>query len=494
MMKWWARITGIIILIFLGIVISPLKLVPTILIPLTIAFFVLGYRWPIQGLGFTLFLIPFPDSFLYFHQPSFSWILFANMAWLAGLFLSGNYPKIQKTKLHFFIGVLLLWCLVSTIRTRFPWSPPAINYYFAADGWKGQFEYLFIAHRQDWYHSVRILMGLCCATITFFWIKNQIAIKNTRLFWLKCFGLGSTIPLIIGTWQYFTGWKMVQFWLDQQQWRVNSTFGDPNSFGHYLSLVLPITFMVGWNQQCKKRYLWWTLTLIQLLFIIFTGSKTGIASMIGSLFIGGTLIYNSHKNIDAARIRLVRIFPLLAIVVFIIPFYLGTVAAFHSPSGKIYPGERWFGGEGKINKVLNGRINIWISGTRMILYRPIDGFGLGQYSRFMSSFKEPSRLGWNPEDENAHAWMLQWAAETGLIGLGLWIIVMSLMIRSSIGTINALGTSTDTFLVWGVIISQISLLIGCIANHPLVLYEFMFLYWVLWGFVSTTDTGNLEQL
>lgn len=76
------------------------------------------------------------------------------------------------------------------------------------------------------------------------------------------------------------------------------------------------------------------------------------------------------------------------------------------------------------------RYAVWEGGAAMVGAAPWSGVGLGNFPRRLSDHHDPSSpAAFNPLHENAHCQFLQWAAEEGLVGLLLGLIVLGLALR-----------------------------------------------------------------
>ncbi len=87
-----------------------------------------------------------------------------------------------------------------------------------------------------------------------------------------------------------------------------------------------------------------------------------------------------------------------------------------------------------------GRLAVWQGAQRMVAAHPVAGWGLGQYPAEQWNYTQTGRLltpGLRPSlSEEAHNFYLQTAAETGLIGLGLYLAVLAAFVGGILRHLN----------------------------------------------------------
>lgn len=192
--------------------------------------------------------------------------------------------------------------------------------------------------------------------------------------------------------------------------KITAAFKSPNDFGTYLATVLPLPLaLIAFNATDRKRksaLLVLSLLLAACLLLTFArGAWLGF--LVGFLFL---LVFTGWKRLVAALVILAL---LVSLTVLLAPpaikGQLSSLAKLGSDTSSI------------------DRLLIWKTGWRMFLDRPVFGHGLNTFMSVFEKYKPPDYK----EIVYAHNCFLQMAAETGIIGLlvFLWLCA-SILIRA----------------------------------------------------------------
>ena len=186
--------------------------------------------------------------------------------------------------------------------------------------------------------------------------------------------------------------------------RVFSTYGNPNFFGNFLVLILPIIV----TQYLKRRsVLLLPLIAMDLLCLYATGTKGawlgfGISSFIFVVFYGYFFIRERLKISRGAFLGLACILPVIAIWVV---YIMGNPVSY------------------------SFRINTWLSTWEMVETHPLVGTGVGSFKVIYPSFRRPAIFHiegkHNTETDHAEQEHLEQWMDNGVVGMGLylWLIV-----------------------------------------------------------------------
>jgi hypothetical protein len=128
---------------------------------------------------------------------------------------------------------------------------------------------------------------------------------------------------------------------------------------------------------------------------------------------------------------------------------------------------------------LKGRLAFWDAGVSMVAQRPLDGIGIGRV------FKDVSRYATNPEalprqQENAHNYFLQLAAEAGLPALVVLLAAWGAALRraqADAGDGRLAGT--ERWAAGAAAAGLIGFAVTCLTGHSLLLREGQFVTWVV---------------
>lgn len=224
-------------------------------------------RWPLYGI---VFLVPIFFAWL---QENFSvfdlnkslllhFLLGMGLiAWLVEITLSGEV-KFRGNRLLFGLG-----CIVSTVFLM----STVFSVYPTISLWGS-------------YERVQGLYSLW-TYITFSFLMIVTLRNRTELrYFINALLLGSAISVLYGLIQLFG--------LDFLRWgektdRLFSSFGQPNFFGHYLAVLLPITFyaIFYYGKNVFQRFGYILLFLAQATCLVFTYSRGAWLALLIALFI-----------------------------------------------------------------------------------------------------------------------------------------------------------------------------------------------------------------
>ncbi len=112
---------------------------------------------------------------------------------------------------------------------------------------------------------------------------------------------------------------------------------------------------------------------------------------------------------------------------------------------------------------------------RMWAARPVFGVGIGEFYLLSRRFMAPE-LGWRYAFENAHNYFLQIAAELGIVGLALFVWVLSAAWRQIWNT-----QSRRDPVVIGATAGLAAFLITCLTGHPVLVREVAYPFWMTLG-------------
>ena len=201
--------------------------------------------------------------------------------------------------------------------------------------------------------------------------------------------------------------------------RVFSTYGNPNFFGNFLVLILPIAV----TQFMKTRSVYLIpLILLDLLCLYGTQTKGawlgfGISFFIFAVFYAYFFLRERLKIGRTAFLAIASIFPITAVGVV---YHLGNPASY------------------------NFRISTWLSTWEMIESRPLAGIGVGSFKVIYPAYRRPVIFHiegkHNTETDHAENEHLEQWMDNGLIGFGiyLWLIAFVLTIG-----LRGLGALTE---------------------------------------------------
>ena len=212
--------------------------------------------------------------------------------------------------------------------------------------------------------------------------------------------------------------------------RAFGTFEQPNPFAGYLALHLPfaISGFIVWRGGLRRVA--FLVSLLILSGLIFSLSRGGWIA--GSL---GLLVVLWMIPIQLPRI-VIRSILVIGFFVALVLLWRGN-SIFPSEIPSMLSGETEFvtlvTKHSETDFAVKQRLAFWVTGMRMVMDNPLTGVGIGNYAARYPDYKVGP---WIEPVGHAHNLYIHLAAETGLIGLGLfatfvtWLIVHAVGFRS----------------------------------------------------------------
>ena len=239
-----------------------------------------------------------------------------------------------------------------------------------------------------------------------------------------------------------------KYWVQDVKDRVFSTLGQPNWLAAYLLALIPLTWAKGMMaKNSKEKILYYTLNFIFSLCLFYTRSRSGLLAL-GTAFVvfwGGYLLVN--KAIKGLFISKIFIFGL---IIFVLALFVGTpwnpsVTKWQISNGKfqIKPSPP------VVQKPIDPSINIsessdirevvWKGAIGIWKHYPIFGSGVETfaYSYYQFRPREHNDLSeWDFLYNKAHNEYLNFAATTGTVGLGSYLLLIAWLIVWSLRNIS----------------------------------------------------------
>ena len=197
--------------------------------------------------------------------------------------------------------------------------------------------------------------------------------------------------------------------------RVAAGFGDPESLAGYLLMIWPLALALLLRAVSGVSRAFWALIVISsLVSLLWTGSKAGWSGFVAGLLVFGFFVLKDRQEKAYQWLGLLLVFLVLS-------FFLGPMAPRLRDMASPKSGS------------LQVHRTVWKGVMEMIQERPLQGTGFGTFSAAYPSHR-PISLRLRPtqrkiEVDHARNWVLEWTAETGLVGLGLlftfWFFVLA---------------------------------------------------------------------
>lgn len=270
--------------------------------------------------------------------------------------------------------------------------------------------------------SLNWFANLTTYTALYFFIVNNIKSESQIKKLVGTILIASTISGIYGILQYL---NMINFLPYESNIRVSSTYYGASHYAGFLIMVTPLAI----SRFLFSKSLWKTFTFGALSALLITNlalsfSITNLAFVISMISLFLVIIYFREHKIIMKRLLAgaIGFFCLYLFMLTGSPFML--YFSSHIKLGKLVS---------SLQLGINDRVNIWKFGLPVFLDRPYAGWGLGLFSDIFSKYRPASRTNFL---NYAHSDYLQIASDMGIIGLGVYLVVIGIIVKEFISTLK----------------------------------------------------------
>lgn len=302
----------------------------------------------------------------------------------------------------------------------------------------------------------------------YFVVINTVDTEKKIKGLLYIFIVSATFASIYGLYQYMFGELYSQAWLDKSMFedikmRVYSTFENPNVFGEYLLLVIPVIVGLLFTEKgWKKKIFLLGILGINSIALILTFSR---GCWLGILF-----------SVAILAIVIDRRFILLGIALLL-------MAPFILPESII----NRFTSIGNMEDTSTSyRVSIWMGTIAMLKDYWFSGIGLG-----ITSFNKvyPIYAYSGTTAQHSHNLYLQLVVENGIMGLIMFIGIMYYFYKE---TIISICKKKNIVLV-GIISGMVGFLVQSMTDHTWYNYRVVLIFWMVLAFGVSLAKMNQEE-
>ena len=255
-------------------------------------------------------------------------------------------------------------------------------------------------------------------------VSTQLSTRQRRGL-LLCLLFAGAAQAALGVYQFIRQVGPPGFVLFDRYMRAYGSFEQPNPFGGYLGLVLPLSYGLvfgglGMGRGKGQRWLLWcgaaSIGVLLLVGLLMSWSRGALLGLAGGLAL-------------VALVSSRRYWPLLLMV--------GVTALLLAPELAALTHLDWFSRLTDMTTLIGRdltaveitdanfanveRLAHWLAGWRMFSQRPWLGVGTGQYPSAYASVAIPR---WGEALGHAHNYYLHTLAEGGLLGLASYLLMM----------------------------------------------------------------------
>jgi len=265
---------------------------------------------------------------------------------------------------------------------------------------------------------------------------------------------------------------------------VTGSFGTHETLGSFLMLMLPITAAIGiFNKKDEKRRIAaLAVSLLVTVCLAFTQSRSGWISELVAVSVMALLAsryYSTTKT--GTNQRFASVIPFLAFA------GIAGIMLVLSGSGLDVMHRASTIGAGTTDISMNERLKLWHAALLMIAAKPLLGWGLGSFPYVVAKYTGIAATGSFVANNGvnlhniAHNYYLQLAAETGIIGLGLYVAMVVTFFTVGVRALGKLKDGTRKMVLVGVLAAMAGQVVDSITSPSYNIVSVSLIQWMLMG-------------
>lgn len=282
--------------------------------------------------------------------------------------------------------------------------------------------------------------------------------------------------------------------------RLTSTIGQKNWISNYLALIFPIIFTIFLLEEVKRNKIIYYFLLSVLYATLMICQSRGIW-----ISTGLTIIFAIYIIFKFSLFRIFqknRKWLILLISIFLL---ITIVYSTDNPLNKsaITVPQRAISTFDEEDPSINTRFLIWNITFNMIKDKPIFGSGIGtfkmNYLDYQAEFLKdnPYYIKYSGKAGEAHNEYLQIGAETGMIGLGLFILIFYFFFKAIFNFYKSSKNIKDKTITLGLVMGITSFLIHSLFTFPLHVPALGSAFFILLGltvvYVGKFNINNINK-
>ena len=301
--------------------------------------------------------------------------------------------------------------------------------------------------------------------LTYFMAANsvrsrQMAQKTVLALILSCFAAS-----MLGVYQNFVGVESTASWIDSEMFaeigaRVVGPFDNPNVFGEYLIMLLPLAISLILARRGAQRLIGAAVTLAAGAALVYTWSR---GAWLGAMASVGLLLVLYH----AVLLRLVV--PAIVALPFVAAALPSAIVSRLTSIGNLADTSTAY------------RVSIWTASVNML--KDIFESGIGTGSAAFSAVYPAYALGGAAYALHAHNLYLQIFVELGVVGIAVFVLMLFFFFRSVFSCYRTLGDRTQATTILAMGLGVFALLVQGLTDNVWYNYRIVLLFWLLMGIV-----------
>jgi O-antigen ligase len=355
----------------------------------TLAVTVLALRWPVVGLGLMAVAVP----------------------WAGGVnLIPPPYPVTLVDILIAAIGVAWITrCLLerrNPLATRI-WTPYIFLFLLAM--------MVSVSQAADWHASLREIVKWAELVVVFIAGSAFIRSKRDVDLLVAAIVLAGVSQALLGYVQFFFGLGPQAFAAHRFALRAFGSFDQPNPYAGFLNMTFPFALTAGILGQDNVERRWYRLAAVVIAGAVLASQSRGalLAGFTAACIVLAVMFGRLRPAFWAGLFVLIAGGWLAALG--LIP-----TAPFQRILNAVGLGNVTFNSVTNANFSAVERAAHWLAGVRMFAAHPMLGVGIGNYS---VAYPHYHPRGWYASLEHAHNYLINIAAEAGIVGLTAYILL-----------------------------------------------------------------------
>lgn len=316
----------------------------------------------------------------------------------------------------------------------------------------------------DFSASIKSAAVFLALMLSYFLVANLIRNRTLTSRILQSFALSMFVTALIGLYQKFfmaanTTWHDVSMF-DDIGTRIYSTFQNPNVYGEYLVMSIPLAVSLMFIQKTyRERFLTFIVTVSALFALVYTQSRGAWLAFLVSMAI--------YLLIRTSKMLVVYLLGVFSIPV--LPFVL--------PSSIV---SRFMSIGNLGDSSTSYRVSIWRAAVKMIEDFFAGGIGIGT-AAFSKVYPSYSLAGIEAAP-HSHQLFFQIAIEMGIFALIAFIAVIFILIRkNSFGLMEYGKKNGYTLISSAALCGIIGMLIQGMTDYVWYNYRVFGMFWIVMG-------------
>lgn len=346
--------------------------------------------------------------------------------------------------------------------------------------------------------------------VAFFIIAETINSRDKLKLILITILLSIVLMVVDGIFQLAIGWDFIRHYRITG-WdyalpsflggkRMNASFLNPNGFGGWLTVMIPIVLGIGFIPKRElpgmiRKSIVWTLAGLMTLCLIASGSKGAQAGFTFAILLFTILMKR--------RVLVFVIAFILILSILIIPCFINISSAFtvfvkevamikSSDQALTFMKDFIFSAKKHLVSIMLERdiirANLWRQSLLIIKDFPLFGCGLNTYSIVAPRYENNER-GSGTYPHNSY---LQMAAETGIVGLASFLLVIISLFAVSFKNMKKIKSEFYINILIGLLAGLFGFLVHSFFDVNFYALQLANLMWFIMGLIMAVQKIALE--